>query len=414
VRGTDGAIDPLVAVVKRTPFEVLDADDDSGGGPFGVDALLQGVLLPATGKYAVAVLSAIADFDPSVGAGGYELALTLCSNVGPDFDGDGAADVCDQDDDGDSFVDAEDLDPLDPAICIDVDFDGCNDCANGPPDFFDDGTDTDGDAACDLGDDDDDNDGCADGVDPAPLAASVDDDLDFLGLDCDNCVEVPNPQQEDEGGDPAGDACSACARVAWSEPPTTPPDQNPAASRVQISSADRPGRTKLRVSGEFTPATATLLDPITTGVQLRLADGSGVLTEIVVPPEPPCDPADGWKVKDLAFSYTNKSGRLPPGCASGSAQGLSQLRLTDEQPPGGAIVFDARWKNATLAGPLARPVRFLQLDLVLGTPPDLGQPSAAGAAGVCAESVLRLGAAGSDCRISEKDGVVRSVRCQQE
>jgi hypothetical protein len=62
----------------------------------------------------------------------------------------------------------------------------------------------------------------------------------------------------------------------------------------------------------------------------------------------------------------------------------------------------------------AAPLRFLQLDLVLGTPPGLGQPSAAGAAGECAESVLRLGAAGSDCRVSEKAGVVKSVRCQAE
>ena len=415
VEHTSGTIDPLVAVVTREPFEVLDADDDSGEADvdLNVDALLQGVELPATGTYAIAVLSAVADFDPSVGAGDYQLKLSLCNNVGPDFDGDGTVDACDQDDDDDTFVDDEDLDPLDPAICIDVDADECNDCANGAYDPFDDGTDTDGDATCDVGDDDDDNDGCSDADDPAPLAASVDADFDFLGLDCDNCAEVPNPQQEDADDDGAGDACSACSRIDWQAPPSTPPDQNPAAARIQISSADRPGRAKLRASGEFTPAGAPELHPDVTGVQLRLADGNGVVTEVAVPGGlAPCDPADVWKVKDLAFSYTNKSGALPPGCAPGSAQGLSQLRLTDERGVGGAIVFDARWKNATLAGPLARPVRFLQLDLVLGTPPDPGIPSAEGLAGECAESVLRVGTPVTDCRISEKDGVVRGVRCQ--
>jgi hypothetical protein len=242
----------------------------------------------------------------------------------------------------------------------------------------------------------------------------VDADFDFLGLDCDNCADVPNPLQEDADDDGTGDACSACARLDWQDPPSLPPDQNPAPSLVQISGAERPGRTKLRASGAFTPAGSPVLRPDLTGVQLRLADGSGVLAELVVPPAAPCDPAaDGWTQKGLAFSYTNKSGRLPPGCAEGSAEGLSQLRLTDERP-GGGIAFDVRFTNATLAGPLARPVRFLQLDVVLGTPPAPGLPSDAGAAGECAESVLRLGAAGSSCRISEKDGVVKSVRCQAE
>jgi hypothetical protein len=225
------------------------------------------------------VLSAVADFDPDFGTGTYEVGISLCDNAGPDFDGDGAADACDQDDDDDGFVDADDLDPFDASVCIDVDFDGCNDCASGSFDFFDDGPDQDGDGICDPGDDDDDNDGCEDDIDPAPLTPSVDDDFDFLGADCDNCLDVPNPVQEDADEDGQGDACTACSRIAWSEPPLEPPDQNPADGQLQVGNADRPGKTKLQAKGAFRPATATALDPATTGVQLRFADALGVVHE---------------------------------------------------------------------------------------------------------------------------------------
>jgi hypothetical protein len=71
-----------------------------------------------------------------------------------------------------------------------------------------------------------------------------------------------------------------------------------------------------------------------------------------------------------------------------------------------------KFKNATLAGDLARPVRFLQFDLVLGEPPGTGLASAAGLAGECAETVARPGSATMVCKISEKDHVVKKVRCK--
>jgi hypothetical protein len=148
VTATSGTIDPFVAVLTYEPFEVLDTDDDSGDGAFGLDALLQGVLLPSTGRYVVAVLSVASDFDPFVGTGSYQLSLSLCDNtIGDDSDGDGAHDLCDQDDDDDGFVDAEDAAPLDPLVCTDIDGDGCNDCSGGSFDFRNDGIDSDLDVA---------------------------------------------------------------------------------------------------------------------------------------------------------------------------------------------------------------------------------------------------------------------------
>ena len=413
---TSGTIDPFVAVVTREPFEVLATDDDSGGGAAGLDALHQGVLLPATGKYAVAALSVAADFDPTVGVGGYELELSTCDNVGPDFDGDGVADACDQDDDDDGFVDVDDLDDFDVDVCIDADADGCNDCSSGTFDFLNDGPDVDGDSACDVGDDDDDNDGCSDDIDPAPLAPSEDDDLDFLGLDCDNCAEVPNPAQEDADEDGDGDACSACTRLDWAEPPASPPDQNPAGAAIQLSVKGLAA--SLRASGAFNPAGSPALDPSASGVHLRLADGSGALLEVFVPPSAaglPCGKGDGWTQKSASFAYANRSGALPPLCLPGSAQGLASLRITDDRAgTSGAVLYGVGAKGVPLTQSIALPVRFLQLDLAFGEPPAPGVPSAAGEAGVCAESVVRVGAAGTACRIAQKEGVVRSVRCQAQ
>jgi hypothetical protein len=202
--------------------------------------------------------------------------------------------------------------------------------------------------------------------------------------------------------------------VDWEEPPATPPDQNPADGAIQLSVKGLTA--SLRASGAFNPAGGVALDPSASGVQLRLADASGALLEVFVPPTAaglPCGTGDGWTQKGTSFSYANRSGALPPLCLPGSAQGLSSLRIGDDRAgTSGAVLYAIGGKALPLAQGIALPVRFLQLDLAFGEPPAPGVPSAAGTAGVCAESVMRVGAAGTSCRISQKDGAVRSVRCQ--
>jgi hypothetical protein len=204
VHAADPDLDLVAAVFDPKGTELLGANDDSGPG---LDPLIQGARFPATEPYALAVFSTLDDFDAGAGAGAYTITLSLCTNTGTNTDGDLLADACDDDDDDDTFTDDIDSAPTDSALCIDVDDDGCDDCTNGAFDPFDDGSDFDGDAVCDAGDVDRDNDGCANPDDAAPVAPSVDPDLDFLGADCDNCPWFPNAAQADADADRRGDAC---------------------------------------------------------------------------------------------------------------------------------------------------------------------------------------------------------------
>jgi uncharacterized repeat protein (TIGR01451 family) len=130
-------------------------------------------------------------------------------NDGLDTDGDGACNLGDADDDGDGVPDGSDDDPLDPTACRDVDHDTCDDCAvAGIAAPANDGLDTDADGACDAGDADDDGDGVPDGSDDDPLdptaCRDADDDT------CDDCAVAGIAAPANDGLDTDGDgACDA-------------------------------------------------------------------------------------------------------------------------------------------------------------------------------------------------------------
>ncbi len=127
------------------------------------------------------------------------------ANDGTDSDADGTCNNGDPDDDNDTVVDAADVDPLDKFRCRDVDGDTCDDCATlGTPNAGNDGLDTDGDGTCNSGDVDDDNDGVADAQDGSPLdrfrCRDVENDS------CDDCsVTGGPPNTGNDGTDTDGD-----------------------------------------------------------------------------------------------------------------------------------------------------------------------------------------------------------------
>jgi len=129
-------------------------------------------------------------------------------NDGTDTDGDGACDVGDTDDDNDGALDPDDSDDTNPNICSDADGDTCDDCSSGVFNVSADGTDTDGDGLCDAGDNDDDNDTCPDDVDEAPLVASGDNDGDGTFNDCDTDDDNDGALDPDDSDDANSTVCS--------------------------------------------------------------------------------------------------------------------------------------------------------------------------------------------------------------
>ncbi|NTV23678.1 MAG: hypothetical protein HGA85_04860, partial [Nanoarchaeota archaeon] len=111
----------------------------------------------------------------------------------PDSDSDGTADCVDDDDDNDGVFDVADPADTNPFICGDSENnggDGCDDCSlAGTLDPANDGTDTDGDGQCDMGDNDDDNDGVIDGPDMDDLDPTYCSDTD--ADTCNECTFNP-------------------------------------------------------------------------------------------------------------------------------------------------------------------------------------------------------------------------------
>ncbi|MEE2643292.1 MAG: thrombospondin type 3 repeat-containing protein [Myxococcota bacterium] len=144
-----------------------------------------------------------------------------------DNEDDGIGDLCDEDDDNDRVPDLEDSDPNNGLVCADLDEDGCDDCSSGVNSPRNDGDDQDRDGLCNLGDEDDDNDGAPDLEDSDPLDSSLCVDADGDG--CDDCAVASidplndgpdldgdglcDGGDEDDDGDGVSDALDNCPRV---------------------------------------------------------------------------------------------------------------------------------------------------------------------------------------------------------
>ncbi len=134
-----------------------------------------------------------------------------------DLDGDDLGDACDDDDDGDRYRDGDDPEPRDPAVKpSDRDADLTGDLNDSCPDDFDPAqTDTDRDGWGDVCDGDDDGDGYADadertGNQSNPLDARSlppDRDGDLVSDRLDRCPSTPDAAQQDLDADGLGDAC---------------------------------------------------------------------------------------------------------------------------------------------------------------------------------------------------------------
>lgn len=397
VTAGDPSLDLVAAIADPLTFELLDSDDDDGPGR---DPLLQGVLLPTTKTYAVVVLALYDDFQPNTQTGPYTIALTTCVNQGVDTDLDGAFDVCDDDDDNDTYDDPVDAAPLDPNQCADVDSDSCDDCSSGAFDLFADGPDADVDGQCDVADPDDDNDGCIDTVDPDPLVPSLDDDFDFLGAACDNCKLLSNPTQADSDGDGLGDRCSAC---------NPPPGQTTGTLTTQYTWPLKPGIQGALTRGSMDATQLPLAtDLVNTGAHVLLEDGDAKVFEVSLPAgapgSSPCGTTDGWTVVGTgAFEYRNASGALPPACTPGSAQGVSRLKITDQRLVGGPLPHDLLFEVDAYGLAMAVP-NLASLRFALGFAPQSapGFASAAAQAGQCLDIVSASSSKSISCQVIKK------------
>jgi hypothetical protein len=159
-----------------------------------------------------------------------------------------------------------------------------------------------------------------------------------------------------------------------------------ADAQVKLAKLGTPtGDEKIGIKGvlQFGPGTPAVLDPATDGVQILVEDlgaGNAAIFDLTadttpVPGGAGCGPDDGWKANGAGttFTYKNKSGALPPGCAPGSANGLSLIKVKDKRAKGGGIAIKAKAKDANIPA-VVGPLRFTVV---------LGASAAQGTAGEC-------------------------------
>lgn len=128
-----------------------------------------------------------------------------------DLDMDDIGDACDDDADGDMAFATMDTNDFNRFVCSDSDADQCEDCSSGVFDPANDGDDNEGDGACDLGDNDDDNDLVLDGEDNCPFDSNADQqdfDDDGVGDVCDSDIDNDGALNSNDSNDFDSRVCS--------------------------------------------------------------------------------------------------------------------------------------------------------------------------------------------------------------
>ena len=237
------------------------------------------------------------------------------------------------------------------------------------------------------------------------------------------CQNVAQPGCADTDSDGKQDNVDECTTIAWTSPPTTPPDQFPKTFGLTTTKLSAPdGEQRLLVKGTFNVATASPeIDPSLHGVHLYVSDQQGVLFDVSLPPTPTCGVGDGWVTAGTApnriWKYRNRSGALPPTCAPGSARGISSVQIKDlRASTKQALQFKAKAKAATLLGELSTPINRIQVSLALAAQPSPGTASQQAKIGQCAEAVLTgnpLPLKGKpSCKPKNKNGLLDGATCK--
>lgn len=197
------------------------------------------------------------------------------------------------------------------------------------------------------------------------VQTAVDSDGDELPDVIDNCPRERNIEQQDADADGIGDACDTPNLLCGSGPQIIGP-------RVVVSR--RPSGSALVLTGSI-PIAPGASDPLAEilehGMEVALEDlGTPTprsvfdlsrRTQRVPGNDATCGAQDGWRsyASRNRSVYTNRSGKLGPGCAAGTAAGLSRIVLHRREQ---RVDFTVR-AHVSTAAPSAGPLR---LTVVLG------------------------------------------------
>lgn len=227
----------------------------------------------------------------------------------------------------------------------------------------------------------------------------------------------------DADGDGLPDELDPCTTRDWTATPVSPPNQHPRTFTFalgKLHAAD--GAQRLLMKGLFNSAPASIpIDPSQHGVHLFAADAVGPIYDVSLPGGAGCEAGDGWTTLGTGFKkvwvYRNGSGAVPPGCAPGSARGVTAVQIRDKRLSNAhGLQFKVKMKNGSLLRDPQTPLTRVQVVLALAAQPAPGTASEQAKAGECAEALLTgnpIAAKGKPgCKVKDSGGVLSGLTCK--